>query len=938
MITPSALVPVLDKSLEAWFTEPGGEQHLIGGLRIVVHEGGRIERAAERFASSAVQALPLPERLGGGFVFYQADSQGTRLWRSTEWTGPLSPLTFIGPTASEVRPGFDRLYLRLRSNGQVMAIDAETGAIAPLGPLPASSGHGAMVFADSWRGVVETDIRGPLATFDGGASWFSLPIDQAVLNATVIDGDPVLYVGEGWYRIDPQGQIQFLRYEEEVEATETAESVATKPKPLGDDPIRMAIAHGHPLDEKTAIVAYRGGLSRVRLPEGVIEAHRPRVLDDDAANCTGAQVGEGIGFICGVDDGPTTIYRYENPLALALVARFEGPRFVSPAGNGALVVRGKCDDTVANDGETRPYCILDAAGGRREIAVRGELGAERVVALADGRTVVLVPPRLGRPGRVTVIAGDKLKSHDLVHPDEASRAAKVAQRGLWLDGFQERAKGTIGGWVEAGGPVMGVRVDVDSGKVELGDLRDDIDHALVSGPLGLIVTPHETALESLDGGLTWREMELPVMPSDDRESRLRGCTAVGCVMRGWLRVGWGEPGVERDLEVAATPETAMVKAELHEPLRFRCELLSSPAEAKAPTGVGDRAPFSGWHAFHGVAPPPIGKDELGVDKASQYTDETPAHVYVWGPKGADWTKTGLWQIRFDDRFRVDGVSSSAPTRALWSDEITASEAIGARHQSGYWRWDAAMDPSGKAAIANLCMGTRCLPYAVAEGEPIVQYKATTADPSYRRPLPHGVARVGESWYFLTEEPGGERVILWRGRLGVMEPAAQLGRLDRRRYPVSSTPRLVRRALGSGLGILIGAPPDPASGSSVGRWLVLPIDPDRASLGEPIDLGPTHLDSEVPRRCASDDDGWLVETSLPSVPVFQLVGTAGYVDDVELRMRIDPASICVEAIAARAGRTLEGSSERGSRGAVTGIPMAVRERYSGRRWSFSCGPR
>jgi hypothetical protein len=44
MVTPARLIPEVDGShLEPWFSEQGRDKHLLAGLRIVVHDGGRVE-------------------------------------------------------------------------------------------------------------------------------------------------------------------------------------------------------------------------------------------------------------------------------------------------------------------------------------------------------------------------------------------------------------------------------------------------------------------------------------------------------------------------------------------------------------------------------------------------------------------------------------------------------------------------------------------------------------------------------------------------------------------------------------------------------------------------------------------------------------------------------------------------------------------------------
>ena len=941
MITPARLVPEVDGGhLDAWFSEQGRDKHLLAGLRIVVHDSGRVERADERFPSGAVSAQELPERLGGGYLFYQADTQGTRLWRAPDWTSKLVPLVHVGPAIADVTAGFDRLYLRTRTN-QLMAVDAGSGDILPLGQLPPSSGFVRMVFADGWRAVVDVDLRGPLATFDAGASWWPLGIEQAVVAAGLRDGDPVLYVDDGYYRLDADGHLQLVRSADEADDDVSAvvgDEVAEHGQghPLGDRPLRVAVERGYPDTTSTAVVLHRGALVRVKLPDGDVLGVRPDAIEDDTASCQGVRVGKGFGFVCGVEGGSTTIYRYLDKMRVELVARFESPRFVSSSGNGSLVVRGRCEGREASLPDMRTYCVVAADGGRREVAVRGEVGAERVVALADGRVVVLVPPRLGQPGRLTLIDGDKLTAVDLRYPEEPRRAVKVARRGLWQEGFQQRGKDAVAGWVEAGGPVVGVKVKLD-GQVEVGAVYDEGGDVLTSGLFALGVNDTESGYESIDGGKTWRDLEIPRLPESPGDAKTRGCSAVGCALRGWLRVGWGDSEVKGDLESVEAPPSASVRQTAAQSLRLRCEAVAgSGPRAQEP---GPPSPYSTWVPFRGTPPPKLGKDEVGVDKFSMTYDDVPVHVYVWGPRGADWTRAGWWMVRFDDRFDpLSGVRSSALTRPPWGDEVSAAEAIGARRHGSYWRWEAEMDPAGQAAIANLCTGSQCLPYAVSDGRPVMPLTlAQGVTATFNRPAPHGVARVGESWYFLSEVPGVGTITLWRAELGVMRPLAMLRRLDQRQYQSTSVPQLVRRVHGGELGVLVTAAADPSTGSQVGSWMVLPIDPGSGALGEPVPLGDDDLGGVVPPVCGEHDDGWLLSTRLPMTPSTELVGAYGYVDEVDLRLRLEPGSRCIEAIAARAGRELVLNPEAGGRALAAGprIPMSVRERYGGQRWQLGC---
>ena len=947
MVTPSRLVPEIDGDhVTPLLLDKGRSLYLLAGLRVVVYDDGRVERADQRFPSGSVRAQQMPQRLGGGYVFFQSDSQGTRLWRADGWTSNLKPLSYIGPSTDELIVGFDRFYLRARNN-KLLALDADSGEIMPLGQLPVAPSYGAMVFADGWRAVVDTDLRGPMITFDAGASWRPLAIEQRIHSAAAVAGDPFLYVDGGYYRIDHRGQIQFVRaddleggVEKPVGDEDRGDEAKVEESPLGPRPLRTVIERGVPDTNKSAVALHRGTLVRVSLPDGEVLSLKPDVVDDDTATCSGTRVGRGFGFVCGVEGGATTIYAATSkPLSLTEIASFKAPRFVSASGNGALVVRGRCtdDDTAGKD--MRTYCIVGVAGEKREIAVRGEIGAERVIALADGRVVVLVPPRLGRPGRITVIAGDKLTSKELRYPDEPRGAVKIARRGLWLEGFEQRGKKAVAGWVEAGGPVVGVKVALD-GKVTVGKVYEEGGQLLVSGPFAVALTDAESGFESTDGGDSWSEFELPRMPESPGDAKTRGCSRVGCALRGWLRIGWGEPAVKKDLQNVSVPDGESVEPVTRPSLSLACSLVAAPPDAQPHESVGGKAPYSTWPSFRDVAPPALGKDDLGVDKSTQLQHLTPAHVYVWGPKGADWTRAGSWQIRFDDRFAPgDHVRSSAISRPPWSDENSAAEAIGTRSRGNYWRWEAMLDPGGQGALANLCAsGTRCVPHLLGEGRPIAALRVdATPTAPYRQPLEHGVARIGETWFVLTDVPGAGKLVLWRADLGVIRPAVQIRQLDHRRFQTASRPRLVRRALGGELGLLFLQPADPASGHHVGQWFVLPLDPSSGRLGEPIALARADLDGVVPRRCEDHDDGWLLDTKLQVTPDLSYRGVRGYADNIETRLRLNPGRSCIEAIAAKAGSGFV-QQEGSEAAAADGIPLSARERFTGRRWHMSCRPR
>lgn len=970
MVAGSFLVPELMPEKGVFRREEGHKKMLVDRMRLVVHEDGSIERAAELLPSSYASATVLPSRLGGGFLFHSTSGGSTQLWRASSWLGKLEPLTQITPAAEEIVAGFDRLYARLQSSNRLTAVDPQSGAPVPLGPLPPSVSYGQLAFADGWRAVVDTDLRGPLVTFDAGTTWRPLGLPERPGTITAVTGDPTVFVTGGKYVIEASGAMRFhpdpprkIATDKDRDASET--KLGRPAGPLGKRPLRAAIEDGFPEEGRSAIVARGGALARVSLRDGSVKRIAEEAYRDRDASCHAVRVGKGWGFVCGERDGATSVLAFEAPFSLREVWRFDKPRFVSSSGNGALVARGPCTDEPAPASGGRTYCIRNIDGTTKQIRVTGDLGVERVIALADGRVVVLVPPRR-EAGQITVLEGASVDSSAaLKFPQRPADSARLAKRGLWLDGFEEREPGVIGGWVEAGGAVVGVRVSLN-GDVKLGEARTDPNGAVVSGRFGVSIGDDGEAAESTDGGMTWSSFDVPVHEIDS-PPRTRACGPVGCALASWLRVGWGKPLVKDDLATARAPSTPYTPMKAGSTVSMSCELLGSvtpPLPEKKGVKEDNPKPYPPpysryshgyygygygygyrpqWSAFRNNAAPALGKDEAGVDTGT-YGDATALRSYAWGKKGADWTKVGRWLVRFDDRFDAGGgVRSSAMTVPPWADQAAATSGVAGGMTYGVLNWASHMDPSGRATLAQACNGP-CILYSLADGQPPLALRDGSGKlGNYQRILTvsgttsGGAVRVGESWFFLTQGPSHDSIVLWRADLGVVR---QLGVYFRpsRRYAALEAPRLVRRAIGTGLGLMVTAPRGPGEPSS--SWYVLPVDPDTGAVEEPIFLGRRDLAGVMPERCAPGQDGWMAETPLELTPSIDMGTAFAPLDGIELRLRMDPGSVCADGVAARVDGVLVTPKKVTGKPrdvAANKVPLAATERGSGQRWVLECGP-
>ena len=971
MVGGSFLVPELTPERGVFLREEGHKKVLVDRMRLVVHDTGAEERATELLPSSYASAIALPSRLGGGFLFQSSGGGSTHLWRAGTWLGRLEPLAAISPPVDEIVAGFDRLYVRHTSSNRLTALDPQTGQIVGVGPLPPSVTYGALAFADGWRAVVDTDLRGPLVTFDAGTTWRPLGLRERPGTITAITGDPTLFVSGGRYVIDAAGAMRFhpdppRKYGTDRDKVDDGKP-GRPPGPLGKKPLRAALEDGFPSEGRTAIVARGGALARISLSDGSVSKLVEGAYKEREAACHAVRVGAGYGFVCGERDGATVVYAFEKPFALKEVWRFAKPRFVSPSGNGALVARGSCTEEPTSTADGRTYCIRGADGATRQIRVTGDLGVERVVALADGRVVVLVPPRR-EAGQITVLKGTAVESTAaLKFPTRPADAARAAKRGLWLDGFEEREPGVIGGWVEAGGTVVGVRVALN-GDVKLGETRGDPNGAVVAGRFGISIGDDGEAAETTDGGMSWASFDVP---DHDVESppRTRACGPVGCALATWMRVGWGKSLVKDDFSSAKTPTTPYTPIKSAATVSMTCELVTSvtpplpekpvkPGTPPKPTayatpprpygyhgygyGYGYKPP---WAPFRNTAPPTLGKDEVGVDTGS-YGDAAGLRSYAWGKKGADWTKVGKWLVRFDDRFDVGGgLRSSVTTVAPWVDEAGAISGVAGAMTYGTLSWTSYLDPSGRALLGQACNGP-CMLYAVADGQPVLPLRDASGKlGTFMRLLSGsgsttgGAVRVGESWFFLTQGSVYDQVALWRADLGVVRQLGVYYRPSKSRYASLEPPRLVRRANSTALGLLVTAPRGPGELSS--SWYVLPVDLETGAIDEPLLLGRRDLEGVMPERCAPGQDGWLTETSLETTPSIELGTVYAPLDGIEMRLRLDPGSVCVEGVAARVDGTVVAPKAAPGAAKAKGmdahkVPLAATERGSGQRWIFQCG--
>jgi hypothetical protein len=930
----------------------GTRQYLLQRLRVEVRPDGSLRRAPDLLPVSRlpVSSQPLPERLGGGHLFVTSGSSAS-LWRSSTFLGRLTSLVRLPVSGVQAVPGTDRLLVRMLSGDRVWGVDPETGAVGAALPLPVAPRYGGMAFVDAWRGVVHADLLGVMVTRDAGVSWQSIPLDEPP-KALAVDesGEGVVaQVGSRRLRVDlVTGAL----------AEEAPPAPTAPPAPPSRDagagklwggtaPLRVALEEGWPLLDGTAVVFRAGRVARVKLDDGaVLSSSFAPVAGEEASTCSPVRFGADVGFVCGAPGQGTTIHVYEPPAGVAPVLSFKAPRRVVPSQNGWLVLHGSCelDDPGLPLEGIGKYCTISPGGARREVLTRGDVGVERVVALSDGRVAVVVPPRGGSDGLVTLLPGAGGGSAVTVSLQPGEDTA-LLRRGLWLDGMFEVEPGEIGGWVEASGQLVGVRIKLTEGSVQMGPPQEGLLFS-VSGAAAMASHRSELLAESLDGGLSWKPVEMPPALGQGKMRSGIHCGVAGCVVpfeRGtWLRVGWGQPADPTDLEDAHEGTASYSSRTTPRPLRLACSLVAQEAvkESEAPpppvrrrfavaVPPAEEGPPAPLPSFLGVAPPSAPEGALALSEGT--ASGTSSRVYGWVPRGVSAGRAGRLLVRFEDRFAPERpVRSSTPTVASWQDEQALRDALGqgnmgvAFHGLG--------DPGGKAMLLSSCQGTQCSLFGVVDGRPVIPLVQPDDDGFTRVFSPSSSALWHDEAFYLAVN-AGPRVDVWKVEAGQPRRLARVPRVttfNNQSAPVA----LVRRARGGLIGLLArGA----SSAQSEQDLFLLPIDPVTGKTGEALRLGSSDLSWTAPRACAPEDDGWLLNLPPTTYPVMTLPPGVR-LGEIELRVRVDPASICLEAGAARLldpGTTGKQGPTPAAPPTPGGIPLLATA--ASKRVTLSCRP-
>ncbi len=939
----------------------GGTRVLVGGLRVLAFPDGSVLSAQDHFASTPSSVVPVPDRLGGGFVF----ALDRRVWRSDSWLGKAAGVITAPWPIERIVIGLDRMYLRSQQ-GALMALVAPSDPggrwmlSRDLGPLPAGPHSGRLAATDAWHAAALGDLQGVLVTNNAGSSWTRVPLPiapadvQAQGEALLVGGAEVARRSAEWWQLGPEGQSVKVRAPEHDEAAKPPDHGDLGAHPFGPVPLRAALEDGYPLVDGTALVLRDGAMGRVRLSDGKLVELVTDAFPLKPSRCHPLSLASmadeasagAFGFVCGEPRGRTVVYRWEPALGRPVeVRRFAEPRQVLAFGNGALAARGPCAETAPHDAstDTQTYCVMPPRGAWHQLSFRGD-DAERarLVVLGDGRAVVVRPPVGGdlSAARLAFVDDSRAAEVTLSMPPLGAPVSRVLREGIWRDGFEERRPGLLGGWVDDADAVLGVEISIQ-GQVKVGEDLEDATVPFVSGRWGLTWTASKRGYETTDGGMTWRgDIQLPEplvkAPAEG------ACGPIGCIAAGWLRLGWGRSGQSTAedpppswrtslrpaiaLSLDCTPSTPVAPSE---------DAAAAPGGPSAMRRVGANAPTRDPSSRPPVMPPlgthkgpRIPNGAAGVSAESRVALQRTQHgeefarIYAWGPSSGDWDLGGRWQVLWQWPWGAwTDVRSSAEAAAGWTTVDAARQALGI---GAPIEWSLTVDDAEHALLAGRRVygAARTDLLVVESSRPPLEVRTSGGDPLADI---DGAVRLAGHWYLATGASSGEppSAVVW-----VVDGATarEIARLPRLGIEPRSPVRLASRGDGRTLGVVVDG--EASDGASAERW-VFPIDAETGTLGEPELLGAANLgDRTSLGPCTGEDAGWELEQAYPGSVQVRVGPYRTYLQSPYLRMRVSRGAACVERVLGSvepwAARPPEALTNKGGGTGLAGANRTSRE--------------
>lgn len=708
-----------------------------------LHSGLRLERSASAWSVSRstfreggeATGMELPEHLGGGFLFFQslsvAGSSATVLYRAESWTGELQPLGSVPFSVQQVHAGFDRLYLF--GTALQIALDASTGELLPLDPLPPVVSVENLAFSRT-QALLQAPLVGVLWTPDSGLSWRKLSAAVGIASAgeglrvqtrageRVLALDGSLEAVKAPARRSPREGSRVRQRASAPEVSHHLEeadlvSVLTTGLAVGDRVQRDEAARSAPFRALGAtskgaaprrwLALGHGRQTWVELRGEQAEGgnsgltfRRERIADGRVPQgaCLGTDSPpEGALFLCeeappqdaaappGAAAPPAAAVKVPKGRAQRLVQwRADGPTTraqirgtsLRARGEGAFLVTGDCQSARSD-----AVCWVTSRGARAVALGALEASGKRGrLALAVSRNSLhavtwqvddneLVRHALPFPAAGEVASFDRPKERIRYPFEEISELRQWAQQATLVQAGGRR-EGVTNLWITAGERFVGALLS-DDGALNFGAQQRPLARALLDGPRALVWGAAGFAKQSTDGGLTFSEVRIPFRSGD--AGLADPLSEITEVEMGCGVVGCVlGPWLRWGWSEEVLEEAAIPPARPLPP--------QGGGRARFSCGQGDvvtprrRAPVdAGFPSFWESAAPQLPMRQSGFSIG--FSHDT-ARLYAMGPEASAWPNAGRLQLRFIDPYDPARIRETRPTIHVVDDRVQAETLLG----------------------------------------------------------------------------------------------------------------------------------------------------------------------------------------------------------------------------------------------------------------------
>jgi len=371
---------------------------------------------------------------------------------------------------------------------------------------------------------------------------------------------------------------------------------------------------------------------------------------------------------------------------------------------------------------------------------------------------------------------------------------------------------------------------------------------------------------------------------------------------------------------------AIVPTPAYDERELKRRALQAASMLSGSSPVGTSLESTAWLPLLEVPAPRLPAGYLGFDAGVEYGNDR-VQAYVWGQRGADWGRTGVFAVRVLDRFAVkNGVWSSEVTRSPWADELSAAAAFGQSIGGSAASWQYESEVSGREGLLLVRQPAQTDLFIVSEGRAVTPIRGAGA-----LVRTAGVAKLGSSWHF--GAPTADGFAVYR-IVGDQLSLVNVYPYDEDRTSLRVPPRLIRNTDADAVAILLDAT----------SQYIYPINLLDGSLQTPLSVTPAEF-AKLPPRCTGDENGFVFTDAVKVAPFVELMGGAAAANAtrIEARFITTETGVCVDVLGALASAVLPESLQRGTpprSAAAPGIPLPMvlsEQGAASRRWGFECYP-